>query len=84
MKRKIITTVIGVIFATGLFAYAKVSGLFESQLLAPQGPAYVKPVPDDWQTYRQTQNEAKAAHLEKYAEAYDRFANHSYLPRNGH
>ncbi len=83
MKRKIITTVIGVIFATGLFAYAKVSGLFESQLLAPQGPAYVKPVPDDWQTYRQTQNEAKAAHLEKYAEAYDRFANHSVSQTDG-
>ena len=83
MKKKIITTVIGVIFVAGFFAYAKVSGLFESRLSAPPGPAYVKPVPDDWQAYQQAQNQAKAAHLEKYAEAYDRFANHSVSLTDG-
>lgn len=83
MKIKIITTVIGVIFATGFFAYAKISGIFESELSAPQGPAYVKPVPDDWPAYRQAQNKAKAAHLENHAEAYDRFAKHSVSQTDG-
>ncbi|WP_198673625.1 c-type cytochrome [Algibacillus agarilyticus] len=55
--------------------YAKVSGLFASQLKAPEGPAFVKAVPDDWAKATAKRESDIAAHLLQHQENFDHFAN---------
>ncbi len=58
-----------------LAVYGKFSGFFDSRLKAPEGPAYVKPVPSNWAMAQQQRKADIAAHLIKHEENYDHFAN---------
>ncbi len=60
--------------AASVFLYY-LSGGFAEPLAAPEGAAYVKPLPADWVAYQQQQIQAHDKHLQDYAIAFDRFAN---------
>ena len=65
----IVTPVVVFIF------YGNASGLFDSRLNAPEHPAFVKQVPDDWSAAQQQRNSEIETHLLKHQENFDHFAN---------
>jgi hypothetical protein len=75
MKKNIGKIIAIIIVVSGFFLYGKASGLFESRLAAPNTPAYVKPVPDDWELAQQQRRAEIKSHISKHAEDYDHFAN---------
>ncbi|MCJ8312817.1 MAG: cytochrome c [Pseudomonadales bacterium] len=65
------------------FFYAKASGFFESRLESPVGPAYVKPVPQDWKKAQARRRADIADHIESKQVNYDHFANFPVSATNG-
>jgi hypothetical protein len=65
------------------FLYGRASGLFEARLAAPNPPAIVKPVPDNWPQAQQQRRAEIAAHIDKHEEDYDHFANFAVSKTDG-
>lgn len=79
MKKIILLAIIVGVF----FLYGRASGLFDSRLAAPNPPAVVKSVPDDWPAMQQKRRLEIAAHISKHEEDYDHFANFAVSKTDG-
>ncbi len=75
MKKNIWITIIVIAAVVVFFLYERASGLFNAQLEAPNPPAVVKAVPENWLAAQQKRRAEIAAHLRKHEEDYDHFAN---------
>lgn len=75
MFKRVVMLALLVIPVIVFVIYSKASGLFESRLKAPEPPAFVKPVPADWQAAQQQRRADITAHLQKHQQNYDHFAN---------
>ena len=78
--KKGITIVAGLVLVPAITLWVLMGG---ETLKAPEPPAYVKQVPDNWQTAREGREKAISAHLKKYDYAYQRFANFATSETDG-
>lgn len=82
MKKIILSLLVLVIVAAGIFLYSADGG-FGKQLTAPEPPAFVKSVPNDWTQYQAAQHEARDKHIAEHQTAYNRFADFAESETDG-
>jgi hypothetical protein len=80
--KKLLLGLVVVVTAAGYFLYSADGG-FSKQLAAPEPPAFVKAVPDDWEAFKQNKMAARDAHIAKYQTAYNRFADFAQSETDG-
>lgn len=81
--KKILLGLLLIVLVGGGYFYVKASGCCAEQLAAPLPPAYVKPVPDNWDAYKQEKMAARDAHIKDHQIAYNRFADFAESETDG-
>src|SRR6187399_1942852 len=82
MKKIILSLLVLVVVGAGIFLYSAYGG-FGKQLTAPEPPAFVKSVPNDWAQYQTAQREARDKHIADHQIAYNRFADFAESETDG-
>ena len=81
MKKMLLGLVV-VVTGVAYFLYSADRG-FSKQLAAPESPAFVNAVPDDWEAFKHNKMAARDAHIAKYQTAYNRFADFAQSETDG-
>ena len=80
--KKLLLGLVVVVAGAAYFLYSADGG-FSKQLAAPEPPAFVKAVPDDWEAFKQNKMAARDEHIAKYQTAYNRFADFAQSETDG-